>query len=971
MSKHSPLIAVVFLLSLMAISVAPSSAQSVIAGVVKDTTGAVLPGVTVEASSDALIERVRSVTTDEAGQYRLENLRPGTYTLTFALAGFNTVRREGIELAASFTATINAEMRVGAVEETITVSGISPIVDVQQTQHSQTLTRELLDAIPATHNVNARAQLIPGIRLSAPEVGGSRAMQQTYMSVHGGTATANIYQVDGMIINVLESNGQCQQYINDAMNQEVTYETAGASAETSGGGARINMIPREGGNRVSGDIYQSYSNGWQSDNLTPRLTQLGLRSVNKIDKIYDFNVAVGGPLVRDNLWLFGTFRRWATNRPLANVFYKDGSVGIDDNYLMSTLARITWQASPRNKLSAFMDRTFKERFHAANAGDEIETTALHWRSPNYSTAQVKWTSPVTRQVLLEAGESIVIQNYSRSYQDGVGEPAFTPLWYAHATTRDTTLGTRRGAAQFADWIGSYRYATTASLAWITGSHAVRAGVQYMFGGYRRFIQANGDIEQNYAAGVPTTVLAYNTPVADRDRLNYDTGVFAQDSWKVRRLSINGGIRFEWLNGGVVPSTVPAGRFVPVRQVAERNDLPNWFNASPRFGVAYDLFGDGKTAIKFSVNKYMEQYTYGLAQSYNPMAFTSASLPWTDPNGNGIAEDSELDFARLPTNFGARALNTPDPDLKRPWNLLATVEGQRELLTGLAVGGGWYRRSSKNQFLTQNTLRRLSDYSPLTIVNPLDGLPITVYNLNSASLVSQVANLDTNDPAHSIVYSGYEVSFRAKLWDRTQFFGGWTSERTVDVNCSSPDNPNSFRFCNQDGLDRESGVTITTPYVQEMKIAGSHSLPYGFRVSGSLKSSAGSGFSYDVPVSWVLTRSTRYPNSTELSRLGISGVCTGCEALAGQLVAPTLIQASQTVRLNPPGTRLKERVNLFDMTVAKQFGLGAGQFEVRMDVFNLLNADTIIAQNTNFGISYGTPTTVLDGRYVQVAAHLKF
>lgn len=971
MQRHHVFVALAALVSVVVLAVVPVAAQSVVTGVVRDSTGAVLPGVTVEAASDALIERVRTATTDDAGQYRIENLRPGTYVVTFSLIGFTTVKREGLQLPASFTATANAEMQVGDLQETVVVSGQSPMVDVSQTQTSQTMTRELLDAIPATRNVNARAQLMPAIRLSAPEVGGSRAMQQTYMSVHGGTATANIYQVDGLVINVLESNGQCQQYINDAMNQEVTYETAGASAESSGGGVRINMIPREGGNRFSGDVYQNYSNAWQSDNLTQRLRDLGLLSVNKLDLLYDFNVVMGGPIQKDRLWVLGTFRRWVTNRPLSNVFYKDGSVGIDDNYLMSTLARVTWQISPKNKLSAFMDRTFKERFHAANSGDEIETTSLHWRSPNYSTAQAKWTAPLTEKLLVEAGESIVIQNYSRSYQDGVAQVPFSPEWYAKATKRDLTLNTRYDAAQFQDWIGSNRYSTTAALSWVTGSHSVRTGVQYMFGGYRRFIEANGDIEQQYANGVPTTVLAYNTPVQDRDRLNHDIGVFAQDSWRIKRLSANGGVRLEWLNGGVAPSTVPAGRFVKVREVSERNDIPDWFNVSPRFGLAYDLTGDGRTALKFSVNKYMEQYTYGLAQAYNPMAFTTFSLPWIDPNRDGIAQDSELDLTRLPTNFGSRSLNIPDPNRKRPWNLFTTIEAQHELRPGIALGGGWFRRSNKNPFVTINTLRQLSDYTPVTIVNPLDGAPITVYNLNSSSLVSQVANLDTNDTKHTTVYSGYEVSFRARLAAGTQLFGGWTLERTVDVNCSRPDDPNTFRFCNQDGLDTESGVTVQIPWVQELKLSGTQSLPYGLRVSGSIRSSAGSGFVYDQPVNWVITRTTRYPNSTELARLGIPGVCNGCESLAGQLVIPTLVQASQTVRLNAPSAMLKERVNLVDVSLGKQFGLGRGQLDLRADVFNLLNGDTIIAQNTNFGVSYGTPTTVLDGRYIQIAAHLKF
>src|SRR5262247_2082967 len=193
-------------------------AQSTLTGVVKDASGAVLPGVNVEAASPVLIEQTRSITTDSTGGYRLTDLRPGNYTLTFSLEGFSTVKREGLELPSNFTMTVNIDLKVGALAETLTVTGASPIVDVQSTTKSQVLNREQLDAIPTGRTIQAMGQLITGISLNSPDVGGSRAMQQTYMSAHGAGASQTTVQVDGLLVNGIDVDGAVQSYFNSSMS---------------------------------------------------------------------------------------------------------------------------------------------------------------------------------------------------------------------------------------------------------------------------------------------------------------------------------------------------------------------------------------------------------------------------------------------------------------------------------------------------------------------------------------------------------------------------------------------------------------------------------------------------------------------------------------------------------------------------------------------------------------------------------
>src|SRR4249919_823190 len=284
-------------------------AQSAFTGVVKDDTGAVLPGVTVEASSPALIEKSKATVTDGSGAYRLVDLRPGVYTVTFSLEGFSTTKREGIELSSDFTMTMNSEMKIGALEETLTVSGAAPVVDVQSTTKSQVLSRDVLDAVPTGRTIQGMGQLITGISLNQPDIGGSKAMQQTYMSAHGAGSSQTSVLVDGLLVNGIDVDGAVQNYFNSSMSQEMVYTTSGASADVAGGGVRLNMIPRDGGNQLNGSLFLGYQDkSFQSDNLTDDLRARGLRTADGIGKLYNIEGAFGGPIKKDSVWIFGSVR---------------------------------------------------------------------------------------------------------------------------------------------------------------------------------------------------------------------------------------------------------------------------------------------------------------------------------------------------------------------------------------------------------------------------------------------------------------------------------------------------------------------------------------------------------------------------------------------------------------------------------------------------------------------------------------
>jgi outer membrane receptor for ferrienterochelin and colicin len=258
------------------------------------------------------------------------------------------------------------------------------------------LNREVIDSIPSGRTIQALGQLVVGMNVNLPDTGGSRGMQQTYMTTRGMSASNNTVLVDGMLVNGLQTDGEVQSYFNNAMNQEVSYQTAGIGAETSAGGVRLNMIPREGGNRFSGSFSADYRPGeWQADNLSERHRQRGLATANATDRIVDVMVAQGGPLLANRLWFFVTGRYFSVNNFVPNTFFDDGRPGVDDQYIKSGLARVTWQMTPRNKFSGYFDEIDKYRGHDMQSNYDPETAAIRWLSPAYHTAAAKWTSTAT------------------------------------------------------------------------------------------------------------------------------------------------------------------------------------------------------------------------------------------------------------------------------------------------------------------------------------------------------------------------------------------------------------------------------------------------------------------------------------------------------------------------------------------------------------------------------------------------
>ncbi len=651
-------------LTALAIVLAPLTAfaqgTSAIAGVVTDTTGAVLPGVTVESRSPALIEQARTTVTDNEGRYRVIDLLPGTYTVTFTLAGFGTIVRDGIVLPANFTAPLSVQMRVGDVQESLTVTGSSPIVDVQRTERREVVNQELANALPTGRSFATMGNTIPalvqggsGVTGSAFDVGGSSTMWQAELHAYSVLAP-QATQVDGMRIDSFINQGVTAMYGNSGAFEEFVYHVNGGSADTPYGNVVVNQIPHSGSNTVHAFGVFNYANsGMSTGNASPEQLSAGfqLQTQPKLDLQYDFNPSVGFPIVKDRLWWFASFRAWTynpTTGALSDGFGSPvGTPEVDRNLHRAITNRATWAPNAKNRLNVMGEWIRFERYGAGSPTAAREAVVVYNDYLDYFGV-AKWTYTPTSKVFVDVGYSVNHKGYANYYQPGV--PLGTPAKV------DTTLGYSSGniAAGFSQPVVKEFY--NASLTYATGAHQLKLGLQGGDGFDRLFrYSTNGDLLQQYRNGVPFAVVVYDTPI-NSQVTSREAGLYAQDSWTFKRLTLNPGVRWDTYFGKIDAVAADPTRFLPARNFPEIDGVPSWKDASLRLGASYNVFSNGKTAVKGSLGKYNQAQTSGASfiTPYNPVSSGITTISdtrnWADLNGDGIAQLNEIGASNNP-GFG--------------------------------------------------------------------------------------------------------------------------------------------------------------------------------------------------------------------------------------------------------------------------------------------------------------------------------
>ena len=969
-------------------------AQAAIAGVVKDTTGAVLPGVAVEASSSALIERVRTVTTDAEGLYKLVDLRPGAYVVTFTLPGFQIVKRDGIELTGSFTATVNAEMRVGGVEETLTVSGQAPTVDVQSVQQEKVLQRAIIDAIP-TGNRDFRqlALLIPGVvSNNLGNVGGVSLITDN-LTVHDSRSQETQLLMDGMSYHHGGGVGGVRSgiIVNDGAVEEMSIQSSGGSAENPYGSVITNVIPKTGGNSFRGVVLASGSNNsLQASNLSAAEAAQGIQA-NGLKVVWDAVGAFGGAIAQDKLWFYTAFRKQEYDQYVTGVYFNANPTAFTYTpdtskpaysplALASGDARITWQVSPRNKFTVFYDIQHHCECYNYKIGSRTTPPPSPEAAPYYNwipdyMVQTKWTSTITNKLLVEAGSTYTNFNYPNTLQSQLG---VTQDIVGFNETSKTFSYRNITGIYGQNENHMFNAMTTAS--YVTGSHAIKAGFSFVHSSddTQQIVSGTNQYNINLLNGVPRQIVQYATPLNLGEVLKANVGIFAQDQWTIKRLTLNYGVRFDYWN-----SYVPAESAGPAPNVPNRNvsypavyNVPLWKNITPRLGASYDLFGDGKTAIKASIG----QYVFGpeiivFTRAANPLAATITSVTRSINNGSftpkcdltNLAANGDCGPVSNP-NFGNPNVSTHyDTDAinsHRTTNWEATTSIQHQLIAGTSVMAGYYRRWYQNLYFTNNTALTPADYDSYCITAPSDsrlpnggGYPVCgLYDLKTSSVQAgkfgATNNIISVAPGQTEVFNGFDFSANARLPRGIVVSAGSSTGRTEINQCFKLGNPEYTFAGSATGVIAplaQAYCDTKPPFQTQYKGYVVYPMPwFGLRTSATFRSFPGPQIQASQPLT-----------SAQINQLGLGRPLSGG-------VSQILVD------LVPAGTMYGQQLNQLDWRLSRSFNLrGSRRVNINFDVFNMTNASTVLNQNNTYGPSWQYATLIIPGRLMKFGGQFDF
>ncbi len=986
-----------------------------ISGVVKDTSGAVLPGVTVTAASPVLIEQQRVAVTDSEGRYTITPLRPGLYTVTFALAGFGTLVREGIQLRAGFTAGVEGELRVGTLAESITVTGATPVVDTSNVRKQNVVTNELLEALPtSTKSVGALATLTTGVT-GIGDVGGSYQVEPGQDVVSGGGRfhgkSGTKVSFDGM--GMENSSGNSSYQLNSAAIEEMVISTSGISADTNADGLVVNVIPKEGSNTLRVTLAGLFSNdSLEGNNLSDELIARGLRTANETLKLFDYSGGVGGPIKKDKLWFFVAPRSWGLIRSQAGTYWnKTQDVfltppGAERKVVLwtpwvdrpqdrlsgrlewydSMLGRVTWQVSPKNKVSVTFDEQRACNCGSVNAAQSHEYYVSSYRFDPNRLFQATWTSTLTNKLLLEAGAGATISQWNMYYNPGVTDDIIPVV--------DIGIGQSYGSppAYLGHPNGRDRYTQRASLSYVTGSHNFKTGFQTEELNTKTYYHVNGNALYIFNNGTPVALTQYAYPYVLRAKTKADLGIYAQDQWKVSsKMTLNLGLRWDYFNSYVPAQRAGFGEdtdgywagaptvnpWLGQRTFDPVYNVPSWKDVNPRLGLAYDLFGNGRTAVKVSLGRYTAKLGTEIAegQGANPIASSviTAGRGWTDSNRNYVPDCDLGNFSLNGEcgtinnqNFGQNNPNATrySPDVltgygKRDFNWDLSTEVQHQLRQGVGLSVGYYRNTggyfryafgspfSSKQRVTDNLAVTPADYDSFCITAPMDtrlpgggGYQVCDLADIKPAKFGLVQNLVQLADAYGKFISSNDfvnVGIDARLKRGITIGGGFDTGRSVLDRCFVVDSPEELFNCR-----------VVTPFKAQtqVKLQGIVPIKAGFVASMTWQNLSGPAYdaNYAVPTA-VVAQSLGRPLS--------GGVQT------------------KTVALVAPQTLFEDRIARLDLRLSKSFRFDRVRIQANLDAYNALNANSVRSVISVYGSRWQTPSQILDARLLQFGGQISF
>src|SRR5688572_4049401 len=834
-------------------------AQATITGTVRDTSGGVLPGVTVEATSPALAGTARTVVSDNAGIYRIIDLAAGAYCVTAALPGFKTIKQDNVQVGGSATLTIPFQLSVGGLEETITVTGETPVVDVQSVRRETVLDQEVIQSMPGARTVGNLLNATPGLTVDNNGLNATPTM--TFFSARGGQTNEGRMTVNGLTVAAAFNGGGVSSYILDTVNSdEVSVTVSGGMGESDTGGPVMNLVPRAGGNRFAGQAFYNNAGDWsRGDNISDELRAQGISETPGIISAYDASVSYGGPIKRDRLWFYGSIRSLKTDTAVEGIVANANAGNLSrwdwvrDDSLPARqsqgrkmyIGRATAQVTDKHRIN--FSHEYQTRCEgaplAADSDGGCQSRGADWiasagitTSPEAATAyidfpywltQALWTAPITSKILLEAG-------YSRLSYEHAGGPGQLPpdgIFHIGVTEQSATANAAvgynnpvpranyvyRALSQYAaNWSNPNHWRASAS--YVTGSHNMKVGYQ----GSALINETNRRrnptlLAYRFNQGVPNQV-----SVAIPDWMTADTtsvtSFFVQDSWTRSRLTVQGALRYDRAS-----SWSPAGKN-GVSGTSALNPSPilfdklmsvdSYHDITPRFGVAYDVFGNGKTALKFSMGHYLDAATNDSAYTRNNPAGRTVSTydrGWTDTDGDKVVDCNLLVLTANgecvaltgnSLNFGGASGNVTqvNPATLKGWGVRENdwqwgVTVQQEVIPRVSVEVGYARRWFKGVTVTDNTSRTPDEFDSYVVTAPTDsrlpnggGYQITQYVVKAANAAEAATNYITFQtdfgPEQTNYWHGVDFTLNARTrWGLT-FSGGTSTGRSVQDDCAT-------------------------------------------------------------------------------------------------------------------------------------------------------------------------------------------
>ena len=929
-----------------------------ITGVITDSSGGVLPGVSVSLSGDKLIGGTQAQSTDATGTYRFDRLPPGSYRVRIELQGFKTVDRDGILVNASFVANVNAKLEVGNVSETVTVTGESPTVDTRSNLQQTVMNQDVLEGIPSGRDPWSVAKIIPGVQVATYDVGGTQSIQQSALSAHGSSTDDVSYNIDGATVNWPGGGGGAtMMYYDQGMFEEMNYLTSAIPAEVMVGGLSINMVTKDAGNKWKGDSRYSFSSGCltpqaptpgclESDNLANGIAAGKIPATlpgNPTKTTWDFNIAGGGAVMQDRLWVNGSIRRWIVDK-LVNARNADQTQAIDDNLLKNYSGKAVASLTSNEKLTFSYNYNNKIRGHRRDGTFNAPDIASLVQNNPASSTQAKYTG-IRNRLVFESSFSLMKGETDYDYQPNTPTTA--------VRMEDSTLNKSDFAAQRAEQQPNSRAqfdnSVSYALSGLGGNHLIKGGVQFARLYFEDRYQVLNDMYLLYSNGKPTSVQEYNTPTVG---INIDRalGFFVQDSWTMKRLTINLGMRVDH-NIGVLPAqSTTGGAFVAAQSIPESNPV-NQNIAVWRTGLVFDPVGDSKTALKASYSRYGLQVGINRVTNVNPFTLQSRTCTWTDPNGDGIAQAGEIQtntctaFAGLKTHYaGADGPNWPYSD-----EITAGIE--REVMRNMGVGVMYYHRTNRNQIGTRNNAVPQTFYTPATVNipgGPNGATTGTLYNLSSSAYLSLNDPALDNQPYLDTKYDSVEFTVKKRLSQRWQMEAGLTvGKNTGGLNASG--GQSGTGDLNDPNLLVYSNGIVGNDSPVAFRLSGSYSLPYDVLIAGSLVSNSG----YPYVSTYAVSKALFTANCT-----------SGC--------AGGLTRSSQTAFLSDRGDERLPAVTLIDLRFSRSFRFGQGRrIAPQFEIFNLTNAYTATGLNGAVGSTYLQTQNFVAPRIMKVGISVNF